>query len=505
MPFDSNPISSCQPILNNTSNETCTIALPDGSAATFRRGSVVTGLISRCGPNFQCLCNPDIPITQLQCNFCAYPTINGSLVCAHDGQTVSFTNASGGMNQYCLCSAGTTTCYPGTLQPSTPVPSSPISPTIPTPTVEPSFASPTFSPSLTFTPTGNNPTMIPATFLNTGSCQIRDQFNGSFLQFANGSSFGGALTTRCGPESEYPCYCLNAAIVCPYCGFPLTTGQLICAKNNQTIQFQDAGTILDCFCAIASDGTARKSRQARDLNKTLFPTTLHPNNPSSSPTIAPVSILFPRSFSPIPTHVPTLTPTFVKNECLAGNGTSQGNSTKAQQQSSSDTSNLSSVGPCGPLKEWPFVCDSTTTNNSLKGIIYPYCIFETYLGEKICAKNGQTIQFTDVLGDEQRCTCIYFDSALGGLGHCQQQFLPSFPSQHPSAPPPRTPGPIRLPQKLPSTNLPPTLISVPVNLIPTTLSSSLANDQTSHTVTASSSSKITRTIWLLLWSHQCLI
>jgi hypothetical protein len=85
-------------------------------------------------------------------------------------------------------------------------------------------------------------------------------------------------------------------------------------------------------------------------------------------------------------------------------------------------------GPCGDTSEWPYICNP----NIAGGKEYPYCEFETILGDIICAKgddNGgqeqEQVEFVNVNGDPRSCWCSYFNPALGPQGVCREWLLPT--------------------------------------------------------------------------------
>jgi hypothetical protein len=81
-------------------------------------------------------------------------------------------------------------------------------------------------------------------------------------------------------------------------------------------------------------------------------------------------------------------------------------------------------GPCGDASEWPYICNPNGAGGD--GREYPYCEFETVMGDTICAKDdGQQVEFVDKNGDPLSCSCFYFNAALGPQANCREWKLPT--------------------------------------------------------------------------------
>jgi hypothetical protein len=144
----------------------------------FQAGDPLGDLFTTlCGSasEFPCYCNPqaDPPI---DCPYCGIATSTG-LTCAQVGEeSISIVNLQG-VSQDCACQIGFNTG-------------------------------------------------VPEAVCKDDVCTL-ELDDGSAKSFANGESYGEFLTTRCGPPSEYPCFCntdLPNQIDCPYCGFVTNTG-----------------------------------------------------------------------------------------------------------------------------------------------------------------------------------------------------------------------------------------------------------------------------------------
>jgi hypothetical protein len=343
------------------SESTCTIDLADGTSKVFTKGeSLGDFLQSRCGSEFPCFCNPSLP-EQIECPYCRFPSMGGDLVCARDGESVTFRDMVG-VDQSCSCQ------IPNTLNADA-ITSCNASPEAPGEVPSPP---PTDPPSLPLTPTDP-----PADF-----CTL-EMDSGQVITFANGESYGDYLTTRCGSSEEFPCFCnpaLHNQIECPYCGFASGNGSLYCAKDQETISYADGGVTRTCSCEIPDDPFEEPIRSC--------------SVGGPPPTNAPIV--------PPPTNGCTFT--LPDGEIVTlEDGESFGNLIE---------------GVCGPAEDWPAFCNTDVANTISRqsnNAEYPYCIFQnTASGDPVCARNSEMVAFKDDNDVDMTCSCLYLNAALGG-------------------------------------------------------------------------------------------
>jgi hypothetical protein len=99
----------------------------------------------------------------------------------------------------------------------------------------------------------SSPSSIPShQFSNQSFCTLNTTRSDD-VEILNGESFGNYVTTRCGDSKEFPCFCRNGLIECPYCAFTTMNGYTYCARHNETISFDDGPVYLSCMCQIPFD------------------------------------------------------------------------------------------------------------------------------------------------------------------------------------------------------------------------------------------------------------
>ena len=79
---------------------------------------------------------------------------------------------------------------------------------------------------------------------------IFNSADGDEIVISEGSSFGSYVTTSCGDPDEFPCFCRNGLMQCPYCVFTANNGQTYCARQDETVSFDDGEGYLTCACEI---------------------------------------------------------------------------------------------------------------------------------------------------------------------------------------------------------------------------------------------------------------
>lgn len=194
--------------------------------------------------------------------------------------------------------------------------------------------------------------------MSTTTCEL----NG--LIFQRGESLGGSFVTRCGPADVYPCFCnpdLSQQVECPYCGFALEGGGLLCAKDLEIHTFADIdGNSKTCECSAPLGGAS-----------------------------------------------PTFDCEIEDDQSLNQPGVEDGGSCTFDMPDGSTISFLSGepilsavfFNRCGD--DFPCYCDQTSDDQ----VSCPYCRFPAMGGEMFCARNGQVVALQDEDGVNQMCTC----------------------------------------------------------------------------------------------------
>lgn len=113
--------------------------------------------------------------------------------------------------------------------------------------------------------------------------------SGEVITFTIGQSFGSYATNLCGSAEEFPCFCnpaLSNQVECPYCGFLSSDGSLYCARDQETISYQDGDINRTCRCEIPDDEFQVPNRTCSNT----APPNVSPSvssSPSLSATISP--------------------------------------------------------------------------------------------------------------------------------------------------------------------------------------------------------------------------
>lgn len=206
------------------------------------------------------------------------------------------------------------------------------------------------------------PTAAPVVGTQTG-CTLFDATTGQSVFVNDGDSLGNLFVSDCGPPQDWPCFCNVDAtdqIECPYCEIPQANGSTVCQIRNEIAT------------TVNSDGQSQTCKcQPGD---SLVPTL----ECGAFPTPAPVS----------PTEgcvVPGSNPQTIANSERFGEEV---------------------TGACGSHLNWPSFC-----NTQLQGEIeYPYCQYtDTASGSTLCAKDGQSVQYStnDGASSATICDCSY--------------------------------------------------------------------------------------------------
>jgi hypothetical protein len=344
----------------------CTFDLPDGTSVSLLSGEPLSSVFNnRCGDDFPCYCDPNSE-GQVSCPYCRFAALGGDMFCARDGQVIALQDEDG-VNQMCSC-----TISPGG---------------------EPSS-------NCNFSTGDDTPSPVPDDDISTpvdqlDVCTLDLEDSNQVITFQNGESFGDYLTTRCGSSSEFPCFCNTALpnkVDCPYCGFGTSDGGLVCARNDETVDFVDGDTYRTCTCEIVAPGQ-EPIRTCEDGD--IPPPTAAPTEPiAENPTNGDGG----------------------NNSCMATGE----NGEIVVVEDGASFANLISPGVCGSTDDWPAFCNvgliNTISRQEGGGTVeYPYCIFEnTQSGVPVCAKSNGRMTFVDDAGVTQQCSCTYLSPSLGG-------------------------------------------------------------------------------------------
>lgn len=334
-------------------------ALPPGicniNGQVFLAGeSLGENFVTRCGSadDFPCFCNPDLE-QQIECPYCGFATLSGELLCAGDNEVVGFVDLTGN-EKVCGCSA----------------------------------------------PSGGTPAP-------NCDAQIKDSANGDTCTFdlpdgiskvfASGEplDFLGEKN-RCG--SDFPCFCNPSkpgSIECPYCRFPSSGGDLVCARDRENVNFIDLEGV-DQTCSCQVDSVSGEVMSACNPTDELFP-----SSPTPVPQIDEFCSLELESGQII---------TFAVGESYGDYLTNR----------------------CGSSEEFPCFCNPAMHNQ----IECPYCGFASGDGSLYCAKDQETISY-QYGGATQTCSCeIPDDPFQEPIRSCSDNG--AVPTSAPIVPPPST-------------------------------------------------------------------
>lgn len=416
---------------------------------------------TRCGSasEFPCYCNPqaDPPI---DCPYCGIATLDDVLVCGQVGEeNISVVNLQG-VPQDCSCQIDPMTGQPKAI-------------------------------------------------CNDDVCTL-ELDDGTVELFSNGESFENFLTTRCGSSSEYPCFCNTALpnqIDCPYCGFVTITGDLTCARVDETIIYQNSDNQqIQCTCRedLSSDCGEIITTNHPTLRPTQRPTHSQTKNPTEIP-IQPSTLnpaLSPFS-QPPETMQPTVTPIITPTRSPTKEPTSESSTTSPSSATmptkpgfdkptvllpnrppvmspgikplaptspplegcmyrNTDDGSTSFVqagesfgkhvtGPCTSWEDWPTFCNPEIPGNKE----YPYCAFspsgqvedeDGNASSLVCAQSGARVLVPTSDGSITDCSCLFLNPAIGPASSCPDLMIDlAFPT---------TSAPTNVPSKMPLTQSP---------------------------------------------------
>jgi len=447
--------------------------------------------IPRCGNwfDFPCFCNLDFD-PPIDCPYCGILTQNGGFVCARENDRLSIVNKEG-ISQDCDClrripdNLGENyleaICRDDveTYSPTDPPTISTPNPTVRTdpPTTQPTVpvnnsggdSNPTSAP-ITPAPTTPAPVMpapttqapiTPPPSTSPDVCVI--DVDGVSQTFLNGQSFGSALLTRCIDAVEYPCFCdtsLDIKIRCPYCGYSTVSGELACARLDETIQFNDQfNAPIECTCIddISLASSCRDLLDPTPRPTQFIPITPQPSQSPTRPTIGAPSIA-PKPMTPWPTlgidkpaiaepiRQPISQPSSPKpspDGCFFNRKYDESVAFVENGFPFGDDV----VGPC-PAAKFPVVCNTRLTGKRE----YPYCVFSSInhtselsiqgrsggSTEKVCAASGSRVLITRSDGNRELCSCLYNNPAIGPVSQCKMvdfNYTEILPTRQPTQPP----------------------------------------------------------------------
>eukprot|EP00934_Nitzschia_sp_Nitz4_P008633 Nitzschia sp. Nitz4//scaffold75_size92586//48963//49832//NITZ4_004856-RA/size92586-processed-gene-0.9-mRNA-1//1//CDS//3329557708//8623//frame0 len=186
------------------------------------------------------------------------------------------------------------------------------------------------------------------------------------VEFARGDNLGEHVQIVCGSYEEWPCFCnpdLDRMAECPYCSFTTGSGSRYCARDGETILFEDGSISRNCSCTI-------------------------PINPAEDP-VRVCTTIYPDV---------TVGCNWYNSDgdlVLYENMTSFGETLE---------------GVCGSASEWPTYClvPEGSSGGDDYSFHYPYCVFDdTASGSEVCAQDGSNVTYLNEEGEEYFCTCTY--------------------------------------------------------------------------------------------------
>jgi len=217
----------------------------------FPGENVGTNFVTRCGDvtEFPCFCNPE-KNPPVDCPYCGFVLTKENLLCLKNEQTASFVDIYGD-DKICECKA----------------------------------------PTISSVPVEN--CVLTSTDIN--ACVFRDG-NGYPFTFDVGAPVDTKFLPlgNCGPE--FQCFCDPQAddqLSCPFCVEVDFGGELICASEGESVEYQDENGIdRTCFCDVPSD-------QKPFINCDDEPPPIRPTLPTPMP-IGPPSMRPPTPNEPTP-------------------------------------------------------------------------------------------------------------------------------------------------------------------------------------------------------------
>lgn len=356
-------------------DDVCVIDLPDGTTRVFEASETLGEDVlpnNRCGQKFPCFCNPSMP-GNIDCPYCRFPTQGGGLVCAEDGELVSFIDLDG-VDQECSCQVSSDSTE-GTLQNCG------------------KQGGESQSPPFNANPEDNS----------GGVCTVELE-SGEILTLAFGESYGDNLQTRCGSSAQFPCFCnpaLPNQMDCPYCGFVAGSGDLLCAKDQEVVTFDAGGSAGNqiCSCRINED-PSQKPIMNCSTSDDLPPSASLPDDDAVCSIVDAMG-----------------------DVVTVENGKSFGNLVEGVCGDSDEWPAICNT---------EMISTISRQFGEGSGIEYPYCIYtDTLDGDPVCARSDDQVTYTNDSGQKMQCSCLYLSEGLGGAqSNCSPDNLtPNNPTQ----------------------------------------------------------------------------
>ncbi|KAG7366924.1 hypothetical protein IV203_029594 [Nitzschia inconspicua] len=236
--------------------------------------SVGNSFPTRCGDpsEWPCFCEPQLTF-QAFCPYCGFSDGAGTLYCARDGETITFTDGS--IVRVCSCAFDPADPTEQPMRNCTTGNSPVESPSTGAPVESPSTGAPVLS----------------------GQCVLPDA-EGDLVEIDNGESFGDLIQGACGPASQWPSFCRvlddqgDFDFLYPYCVFNDVNSEEgndgpLCAMDGEVISYIDENNVQQtCNCTISQDGLAQP--ECEDGGPVSSPTTSAPSGvPDIQSTPAP--------------------------------------------------------------------------------------------------------------------------------------------------------------------------------------------------------------------------
>ena len=440
----------------------CLIKLTDIGDGVSRYKSYEAGeslgfdVMNRCGPNYPCYCNPNLMPYQIECPYCSFDVINpttGYLLCAKENEIVSYTDKDTGFVNQCSCSYDNN---------DNDVAGSDVPPQSSCITLPENIFPPVLPPDAT----GGGDDKFCTLELVDGEVVMNknddddhddvDRHNGSditragskrtTLTFAHGESYGDYITTRCVTSSsgsdgsssstnQYPCKCnvhVENQVECPYCGFMASsTGELHCARHQETITFVDGSTTRQCTCTIPANFPFVEPIESCTIVDGGGDNIFDDDDETTCAYTFPDGFTFyfvdGESFAELvegPCGDTESYPAFCRIN------TKSPSATNSTTDDTADSSNADAELKL--LNRTTDVNPSDTERNETRpsGVIfyndsnvdYPYCIFEkTFSGRVHCARDQEVIDIVDDGNNELTCKCTIDEETRVPRSSCRKR------------------------------------------------------------------------------------
>jgi hypothetical protein len=185
------------------------------------------------------------------------------------------------------------------------------------------------------------------------------------ITYQAGENLGNSFVTRCGPVSEWPCFCSpgrDPPVECPYCSMADTDQGLVCAKDGETVSIINLnGIAQSCSCSVSLSGSPQETcLDEGDENQ---------NDNDGDDEFCTIQIY---------------------------NGT-----TMRFENGESLGEFLPTRCPGGGAL-YPCYCNTALANQ----VDCPYCTWLDYRGDLICARQAQSTFYEKAPGEFLECACL---------------------------------------------------------------------------------------------------